>query len=257
MKILGIDVGNTTTKLGLLEDYKVLDKVVFPTDSIENGKEEIIEFYKKSSGNEQIPVVVCSVVSEVSNKLIEIFGGFGTELFLIKRNVPLPIKLDLKDRESVGVDRVVGAAMAYERIGKCVVVGSFGTAITIDCVDNEGVFVGGVILPGLRTQARALAEYTSALPESDLSNLPEGYPWGKNTEEAISAGVIYGVAGALREIVERFATELNEWPELIITGGDADIIKEHCEFVHAVVPDLVLMGVELAYEKWKFGGDAE
>jgi len=54
----------------------------------------------------------------------------------------------------------------------------------------------------------------------------------------------------LREIVERYATELGRWPEVILTGGDATLIAEHNDFAKAVAPDLLLMGVDLAYELW-------
>ena len=60
-------------------------------------------------------------------------------------------------------------------------------------------------------------------------------------------GVVYGVLGALREIIERYATELREWPKLVITGGDSPLFAELVDYADAVVPDLCLMGIALAY----------
>jgi type III pantothenate kinase len=74
-------------------------------------------------------------------------------------------------------------------------------------------------------------------------------PFGKNTHDAIINGVTLGTIGALREIVERFAAELHQWPELVITGGNAPMVGELAEFVDAVVPDLCLMGIALAYRQ--------
>ena len=59
----------------------------------------------------------------------------------------------------------------------------------------------------------------------------------------------YGLVGALRELVERYATTLREWPQLVLTGGNAPMVAELADFVDAVVPDLCLMGVALAYRR--------
>ncbi|RMF84754.1 MAG: pantothenate kinase, partial [Planctomycetota bacterium] len=73
--------------------------------------------------------------------------------------------------------------------------------------------------------------------------------FGRNTHDAIVSGVAYGAVGALREVVERFATELHEWPQLVVTGGDAPMILKLADFIDAHLPDLVLMGVALAYRR--------
>ena len=66
---------------------------------------------------------------------------------------------------------------------------------------------------------------------------------------AIAGGVAYAAVGALRELVERFATELREWPQVVITGGNAPIVSKLADFVDAVVPDLCLMGIALTYRR--------
>lgn len=124
---------------------------------------------------------------------------------------------------------------------------SFGTAITVDCVSEEGHFLGGAILPGFDLSCQALHEGTAQLPR--VSPTTPGAVFGKNTHDAIINGVAFGAAGALREIVERYATELREWPKLVITGGNAPLIAELVDFVDAVVPDLCLMGIALAYRE--------
>ena len=208
------------------------------------------KIYSKLCGQEHLPVVICSVVQKLCNVITEKFElALDITPNIIGRDIPLPMDVDLEDLKSVGKDRVVSAAMAYDRIGQAVAVASFGTAITIDCVNDDGVFLGGAILPGLTTSAKSLSEHTSALPLVEI--VPPAGPWGKNTLQAISSGIVFGAAGGLREITERFANELGHWPELIITGGDAKIIASHCNFVKAVVEDLLLMGIGLTYEKWK------
>ncbi len=101
-------------------------------------------------------------------------------------------------------------------------VADFGTAITIDCVNDEGVFQGGAILPGLDMAAKSLQAGTAQLPLVELSN-PD-WVFGKDTRQAIVGGLVYGARGALRELVETYATELGHWPVVILTGGDAALV---------------------------------
>jgi type III pantothenate kinase len=126
-------------------------------------------------------------------------------------------------------------------------VASFGTAITIDCVSADGRFMGGAILPGLDMSFEALHEGTAALPQVEVET--PGGAIGRNTHDAIVNGVVYGAVGALRELVERYATELGHWPQLVITGGNAGLVRQLADFVDSVVPDLCLMGVALAYRR--------
>ena len=131
--------------------------------------------------------------------------------------------------------------------GQACVVADFGTAITIDCVNDDGVFLGGAILPGLKTQAAALHAQTALLPEVELVN-PD-WVFGRNTREAIIGGLVHGARGAMRWIVESYATELGVWPLVISTGGDAELIGLDEGVVQAVVPELCLLGVAMAFYK--------
>ncbi len=256
MKIFAIDIGNSNTRFAVVEDSKILNKVQLPSENYNQLTDALPDIYNKFTVGENLPIVICSVVDTLTGKISD-----KSELALditpaiIGKDVPFPIELDLRDKKSVGADRVVSAAMAYERIGRAVAVASFGTAITIDCVDDAGVFMGGTILPGLRMSLKALARFTSALPEIELSDIADVDCFGKNTRQAMISGVVLGASGALREIVEQFATKLGKWPELVITGGDASIIRSYCDFAQAFVPDLLLMGIELTYEKWKMQQD--
>jgi len=125
------------------------------------------------------------------------------------------------------------------------VVADFGTALTIDLVADNDVFLGGTIMPGVALAARALNEHTAQLPLVEV-----GAPTdilGKDTASAIRNGIFAMMVGALREIAERYATQIGKWPVLIVTGGDAQAIASACEFVDHVAPDLCLDGLVIAY----------
>src|SRR5262249_25738093 len=127
------------------------------------------------------------------------------------------------------------------------VVASFGTATTVDCINEEGVFMGGAILPGLAMQARSLYEGTDALPHVEITS-PDTV-FGASTEQAIQNGIVYGAVGALREITERYATVLNAWPQLVVTGGNSQLVRQHADFIDNIVPDLCIRGIALAHRK--------
>lgn len=193
-------------------------------------------------------LAAAGVVPTVMDRLSErIESLFNETLHIVGDDLHRPMSLAVEAPEKVGIDRVCAAAAAYEGVGGACAIASFGTAITVDCVNEQGVFLGGAILPGLALQARALHEGTAVLPEVQIE--PTGLVFGTTTQEAICNGILFGAAGALREIVERYATHLGGWPALIATGGNAELISRECDFIDRVVPDLCIRGIALAYRK--------
>jgi type III pantothenate kinase len=94
-------------------------------------------------------------------------------------------------------------------------------------------------------QFQAMNEHTAALPKVELAGPSE--PIGTSTASAMQLGVFHGIRGAVKELVENYATELGNWPDVIATGGDAPALFEGWELIHAIAPDLTLYGVALAY----------
>lgn len=187
-----------------------------------------------------VPLVLDRLRGRLMNRYEEALLTVGDELHR-------PMVLAVEAPEAVGIDRICSAAAAYDVIRGACTVASFGTAITIDCVNGEGVFMGGAILPGLALSAHALHQGTAVLPEVKIEAPVETY--GTTTEQCIRNGVVFGAVGALREITERYATQLGAWPQLVVTGGHAELIRSQCDFIDSVVPDLCLRGIALAYRR--------
>jgi type III pantothenate kinase len=244
--LLAIDVGNSRIKLAVWSEDG-LQGVRSVETADENAWGDVLaDAWRGASGRRA--VVMGSVVPAADARFEQVAQGVtGTQILRVRRDVPLPLPLDVESERDVGVDRVCSAAAAHERLGQACAVASFGTAITIDFVSSDGQFQGGAILPGLDTSCAALASATAALPR--VQPAPPRNVCGKNTHEAILSGVVLGAVGAMREIVERYATETCRWPTLVITGGHAALIKDHADFIDAVVPDLCLIGVALAFRR--------
>jgi len=256
MNIIAIDIGNTNITIGLyLNDEEQFIKSI-PGDS----KPELTNCLK--SAWQKVPVVKTSkdkkregaiVVSSVKpawTKLVKQIAkeSLGEKILLIGKDVPLPMALWVDEPDKVGTDRVVSAAAAYEVVEDAVAVADFGTAITIDLVNDKGIFLGGVILPGFEISAKALNENTAQLPYIKIEKPKE--PFGKNTAEAINCGLYYSAVAALQEITRRYAEKIGKWPHTILTGSAAKMIKDDCEFVDSWVPNLTIKGIVLAYRKY-------
>lgn len=193
-------------------------------------------------------VVVGSVVPAALERVRHyVSRRIDKQALVVGDNLPLPMDVEVEDRRAIGVDRVCAAAAAYEKLQHSCVVVDFGTAVTVDLVDDEGTLLGGAILPGLRLQLRALHEHTAQLPLTE-PGIPQ-LAYGRNTVEAIQVGVCRGLAGAVRGIVEGYATSLNHWPQVLGTGGDVTFMAPHCDFLDTLVKDLTLTGIGLAYSK--------
>lgn len=264
MNVVAIDIGNTNINIALF-----LDSAEQSIESVAGGSREKLESCLTAAW-EKIPVsksskekkrdgviVVCSV-KPAWTKLIEEIAKekLDEKIHVIGKDVPLPMNMWVDEPDNVGTDRVVAASAAFDVVGDAVVVADFGTAVTIDLVDQNGIFLGGVICPGFDISAKALKDYTAQLPYVHVTK--PGAPYGKNTVDAINCGLYYSIVGALDGVIRRYADELGSWPQTIITGSGAKLIYEECsEFVDNYVPNLVVKGVFLAYKKFVESGTEE
>lgn len=258
MNIIAIDIGNSNIKIALF-----LDAQEQPIKIIQNADRDELELTlaemwdkipvaPRSTENLRDGVVVicssnskwCELVKEVVK---EELGETALEIGF-EKDVPVPIKLGVPYPANIGVDRAVAAAAAFFVVEDAVVVADFGTATTIDLVDEEGIFRGGLIAPGLTTMAKSLKDHTSELPEVELKKPLMSL--GQDTQEAINCGILYSGAGLLEHSTRKYAEELGKWPQTIVTGQAAEYIKDECDFVDNWVPSLVIKGVVLAYKKY-------
>ena len=256
MNIIAIDIGNTNIAIGLFLDGKEQSIKSIPgksrsglTECLKSAWQEI-PVAESSKEKKRDGVIVVSSVKSTWTKLIEEIAetNFDEEIHIIGKDIPLPMQLWVDEPEKVGTDRVVSAAAAYAVTEDAVVVADFGTAVTIDLVDANGIFLGGVICPGFEISAKALRDYTAQLPNIKITK-PEA-PYGKNTVDAINCGLYYSILGALQEVIRRYAEEFGKWPQTVITGSAAKVIAGDCEFIDNYVPNLVVKGIVLAYKKY-------
>lgn len=246
--IIVIDIGNTSVTLATWQSDELSGALSVPT-SDQTAFSEAYATQLESAGSGHIcATVIASVVPEALERIREFIGEQqDREPLIVGEAIPLPIDVDVADGGKIGVDRVCAAAAAFDKIERGCTIVDFGSAVTVDLIDDNGVLLGGAILPGLKMQLRALHEFTAALPVVE-PGLPD-LPYGRDTQGAMQTGVCRGMAGAVQAIVEGYAAHLNQWPSVIATGGDVEFMAPHCNFLDTLVANLTLHGLGVAYRK--------
>jgi len=256
MNIIAIDIGNTNIHIGLFFDgeEKSIESIAGKSQArlaqcLKSAWEQI-PVLESSKESKRDGVIVASSVKPAWTKIVRqvAANSLGENILIIGEDIPLPMTCWIDEPDKVGTDRVVSAAAAYAIAQDAVVVADFGTAVTIDLVDANGIFKGGVICPGFEISAKALKENTAQLPNIKVTR-PKA-PYGKNTTDAINCGLYYSIIGAMQEVIRRYAEEIGKWPQTVITGAGAKVIAGDCEFIDNYVPNLVLKGIVLAYQKY-------
>lgn len=256
INLLVLSLGNSRLGIGVFVGGTLEYVTRVPHASRADWPGKIAEAWSRIQGKEDPAVAGASVNPPLDEPLAKaVAQATGKPVQWVGRELDLPIKVLTENPQETGVDRILNMAAAFEQMGKACAVVDAGTAITVDCCNDQGEFLGGAIAPGVGMMLDALHEKTARLPQVEFA-VPQG-PVGRSTEQAILHGVYHGVRGMVKELVENYATMLGNWPDLIATGGDAAKLFEGWELVHAVAPDLTLYGIALAYTEHqiKHGAD--
>jgi len=248
--ILALDVGNTETVIGLFERSELLEHWRLSTHPARTTDELglLLRALIRESGFDPDSVDAAAVASVVP-PLTRIFAAataqhLGARVHTIEATSQLPVRLDVDEPLSVGPDRIVNTLAAFQLFHTDTIVVDFGTATTFDCITAAGVFVGGVITPGLTTSAESLVRRTAVLPSVDL--VPPLTVIGRRTDTAIRSGVLYGAIDAVDGIVRRIRAEWQPRALVVATGGLAEAISPHCATIERVEPHITLYGLMFA-----------
>jgi type III pantothenate kinase len=165
----------------------------------------------------------------------------------VDASVSLPIRVDVDEPLTVGADRLVNTLAATRLFAADAIVVDLGTATTFDCITSGGVFIGGVIAPGVQTALETLVRRTSKLPATELA-VP-AHVIGRRTEDCIRAGVMFGQADAIDGIVRRIKASWpgRQTPLVVATGGLAETFQRLCREFDRVEPHLTLHGLQMAF----------
>ncbi|HET7583314.1 MAG TPA: type III pantothenate kinase [Gemmatimonadaceae bacterium] len=252
--IVVFDVGNTETTVGLFDGdalrahWRITTPLARTTD--EFGLLVTSLLASKPDARDGIAgAAIGSVVPAITRPLADACEAWlDCPAIVVDAASDLPIVLDVEEPLTVGADRIINT-LAASRIYACdSVVVDLGTATTFDCITGNGVFLGGIIAPGVATSLESLVRRTSKLPATELVAPVRAI--GRRTEECIRAGVLLGAAEAIDGLVRRIR---QEWPSpssprTVATGGLAEVVAPLCREIELVEPYLTLHGLRLAHD---------
>ncbi len=252
--ILVFDIGNTNIVIGLFKDGLLLEKwrlISNSKKSIDDCAVDIIELFldKKIDCLKIQGAIIASVVPILTNTILEAVKKFiSGKIFVVgDPKTKLDIKIELKNQNEVGHDRLINAIFAYKKFGGNLIVIDFGTATTFDVIGGKGEYLGGVIAPGVNLSLKALHDMTAQLPKINIK--PQKNVIGKNTVEAMNSGVYFGYISLVEGMIEKIENELNHKTTKIITGGLSELFKDALKnTINHHEPNLTLEGLRLAFE---------
>lgn len=252
--LLAIDIGNTNITLGLFSENKLLHKWRLNTDTNKTPDVyavDIVELFLNSSTDclKTTAVIIASVVPKMTGIMEEAVKKFYNDKVLIvgDKSVKLNIDIKLKNKNEVGVDRLINSIAGYRKFGGNLIIVDFGTATTFDVVGKDGEYLGGVIAPGINLSIKALHDMTAQLPRIKVKK--QDHIIGKSTFEAMNSGIYFGYISLTEGVVKRIKAEYGEPMKVIITGGLAPLFENAFEEVSHIEPDLTLDGLKIVCEE--------
>lgn len=236
--ILAIDVGNSFIKWGVNEDGLWLAKT-----RLAHGEIGTLLNNLKTLSN--INCVVASTVSNhlITKKLNTILAAFNYRAhWIISRSYQCGITNNYKDKQQLGTDRWAAMIAAWNLYHNSCVVVNVGTAMTIDAISRDGLFLGGYIVPGPFLQLKSLEANTQINYDAAESIPPEFFP--TTTSTAIHNGIYVALSAMIEKVWQLFYKHQGYYPQnCILSGGGTGFIREYIHFPVIEIDNLVLEGL--------------
>ena len=214
---LCIDQGNSRTKVALMTDEgKIIKDFVYKSFASADV-ERLFDLYEISDS------IISSVVN-IEAAVVNTLSRRSQHFVLFDHNTPVPIINTYNTPETLGQDRLAAAVGAKSICpNENLLIIDVGSAITYDFVSAEGEYIGGNIAPGLKMRFTMLQRMTKKLPLVEVEEKELIPLFGKNTRDAIAAGVIRGVAYEVKGYMRTVREKMPHF-RTFLTGGNAPYI---------------------------------
>ena len=249
--LLAIDCGNTNTVFSIWDGGRFLATWRASTEWQRTADQyyvwlsTLMNLHKLDVQIDEV-IVSSTVPRVVFNLRVLADRYFNTRPLVVgKPDCALPAEPRVDEGTTIGPDRLVNTAGAFDRHGGDLIVVDFGTATTFDVVAHDGAYVGGVIAPGVNLSLEALHSAAAALPHVDISKPQKVI--GTNTVACMQSGVFWGYIGLVKEICERIKGEYGQDMQVISTGGLAPLFQQSEALFDAFEDDLTMHGLTVIH----------
>ncbi|MBR1689592.1 MAG: type III pantothenate kinase [Oscillibacter sp.] len=253
--LLAVDVGNTTTSVGLFDkDRTLCFFATMDTDSRKTADQisvdlmNLFTLYQRSY-TDVTGAIFCSVVPPLNFMMEKALTRLlGKPPMVVGPGVRTGLNIRLPVQTQMGADIVADAVAALERFQPPIITIDMGTATTIGVISEGRTYEGGLLLPGVQVSLEALSRRAAQLPDISLQH-PKALI-GKSTEDCMRSGIVYGTAGMLDGIIDRIREEFaGKDVSVVATGGNAPVIVRYCK--NEIVYDkyLLMNGLRAIYER--------
>ncbi len=253
--VLAIDVGNTNIVLGGMEDGKQVFSARCASD--------------RSKTEDEYALILRGILAMHGIKPDEIEGGIlssvvprlltvvpravklltGKQLMIVSPGLDTGLSIAMDDPSTMGSDLLVDAVAALAKYPAPVAIFDMGTATTLSVISRDGVYIGGMIIPGLQVSVDALSAKAAQLPYIDLTRPAELI--GTNTVDCMRAGAIHGCAAMMDGLIDRVEDALGEPVSAVLTGGQGSLVAPYCRREIHLEPELLIQGLWVLYERNK------
>ncbi len=253
--LLAIDIGNTNLVIGCIDNDKIVFKARIATDRTRTSDQYGVEIKNMIEAfgvkiSQITDCIISSVVPPVFNSVrTGVMKVIGKQPLVVGPGLKTGLNIHMDVPSQVGSDRIVIAVAALAEYKAPLILLDMGTATTIEVVEPENQYMGGIIFPGVKISLDALTSRAAQLPGISLDK-PK-HVIGKNTVDCMRSGMLYGTAAMIDGLIERIEEELGHSSTLIATGGMAQFITPLCKRQIILEKDLLLKGLNIIYKKNK------
>lgn len=249
-----MDIGNTNIVIGIFNGNEIVNRFRFSTNTSMTSDEYGIKImqlfvFNKINKEDIEGFIISSVVPEL-DLIIKLMVNkyFNLEPIIVGPGIKTGIHIKLDNPKQLGADLLVGAVGVVEKYGPNSLIIDIGTALTMVYVNEKKEFLGGAIMPGIRTAFSTLSEKTSKLEDVGLEDVKDVL--GRDTKSCLQSGMVFGWASLVEGMINKYLTKYGKM-NLIITGGEARFIIDHIDPKLNLIydEDLLLDGLNIIYQK--------
>jgi type III pantothenate kinase len=234
--LLAVDIGNSNIVLGLFKDNKLIGKYRI----LSNTKARVK--FSKGVSEAVIGSVVPSLTADIAGKIRKLYK---IEPIIVGWK-DAGLKIALKNKDKIGVDRLINAAAVIKEYGCPAIVIDLGTATTFCVINKKGTYIGGVITSGLAISRDVLHERTAKLPLIEIQKPKHAI--GTDTVSAMKSGLYFGYVDMIEGMIDRIKHEMGGRAKVIATGGLSKLIASGTDKIDIVDPNLTLKGLKIIYD---------